>query len=133
MDDLMIHAAIAIAMILIPVLIWFLRLRPKVGRKHVPLILSALLGSVCFLFPLDIGFSSVEMFVILMGIFVLMLVVHWIIWICAAIRKQTLSLPMLLMPGLSVLACGAFSGHVLAILGAAVYLVCVFRTRYAVN
>ena len=133
MDDLTIHAAIAVAIILFPVLIWFLRLRPEVGRRHIPLLLSALIGSICFLFPLDIGFSSGEMFVVLMGIFVLMLVIHWIIWIFAAIRKQPLSLPMLLMPGLSVLACGAFSGHILAIIGAAIYLFCVFRTRYAVN
>ena len=133
MDELMIHAAIAIAIILFPVLIWFLRLRPKVERRHIPLLLSAVVGSVCFMFPVGIGFSGWLMFEILVGLFALMVAVHWFIWLLAAIRKKPLSLGMLLMPGLSVLLCGLLSGHALAIVGACIYLLCVFRTLYALE
>ena len=70
---------------------------------------------------------------IVVAIFLLMLLLHWIVWIRAAILKRPLSLWMLLMPGLSVLVCGVFSGHALAIFGAAIYLICVFRTLYAVD
>ena len=127
MDDLLIYAAIALAVMLLPVLVWILRLRPRVGKGQLPLLLSGLGCGICFLIPTDIGFSSWEMFVILLGIFALLLVVHWILWLMSAVCKREVSLGMLLIPGSMVLAFGAFSGHVPSILGSLISLFIVLR------
>ena len=126
MDELWIYAVIALAAMLVPVLIWLLRLRPRAGKGQLPLLLSGLVCGICFLIPTDIAFSGWEMLVILLGIFALLMIAHWTLWLLAAIRQREVSFGMLLIPGLMILAFGAFAVHVPSILGAVLYLICVF-------
>ena len=72
-----------------PVFVYCLRMRPEIGRAHIPEIILGILAAVASmipsgtLIPLPMGYAIIGMIVA-----AVLLIGHWVLWLTAAVRKK---------------------------------------------
>ncbi len=88
MDVFLLYGLFLLA-VAVPVFVYCLRVRPEIGREHIPeIIFGALTAVACMipsgmLIPLPMGYMIIGMIAA-----AVLLIGHWALWLTAAIRKR---------------------------------------------
>lgn len=114
----------------LPILVYILRVRPRMERSMLPVLIIGALMSVCMFLPLA-SMAGFFMLYIWGAALTVLLIIHAVIWIVAAVKKKPCCTGGAVMTGITVFCSSLLFGNIVALLAAAFYLAMLVRYRYA--
>ena len=114
----------------LPVPVYLLRVRPKIERDQIALIVVGIIATIASMLPL-IWMEGWFMLYIWAGLTLLLLIVHAIVWIAAAVKKKESYTGGAVLTGVTLFVSSACLGNWLAAIVAPLYLAVLFRSRFS--
>jgi hypothetical protein len=114
----------------LPVAVYLLRIRPRVGREQIATVIIGIIAAVVSMLPL-IWMVSWFMLYIWAVLVLILLIVHAIVWITAAVKKRESCVGGAVLTGVTLFVSSACLGNWLAVIMALLYLVALFRSRFS--
>lgn len=119
-----------VAALVLPVLVYILRVRPRMERSMLPVLIIGALMVICVFLPL-VSMAGFFMLFIWGAAVTVLLIIHAVIWIVAAVKKKPCCTAGAVMMGITVLCSSLLLGNFVALGISVFYLIMLVRYRYA--